>query len=52
MTSLSKDELIAKVDNACYYIPAEFINSKDAIAYRDGLIAGRAQAVTLLKEHL
>jgi hypothetical protein len=44
------DELIAKIDNACYYIPAEFINSKDAIAYRDGLIAGRAQAVAILKE--
>jgi hypothetical protein len=52
MISLSKDELIAKVDNACYYIPSEYINSKDAMAYRDGLIAGRAQAVTLLKEHL
>lgn len=41
-------EIMEKVENACYYWSSEYINSKDAMAYRDGLVAGRQQALEVI----
>jgi hypothetical protein len=44
------EELIERVEQAAYYFPGKlFLEPKELHAYGQGMIAGRAQALTILR---